>query len=251
MAKKKNDEMDAMDEFEIALRRKQPSELMMDYMRIIRIGFSDSLFSDIWLGVSVENQAAADERIPLLLKTPAAVHFVSCEPMLGPVDLSRYLRIRYECYTCGFSAYGKSVPWTETSGDCLQAMCPNCENTELYCDEDVESINWVICGGETGPGARPMHPKWARDLRYQCAVANVPFFFKQQVECPVEHRSLPMPRKKIEYRPLEARLLVPEPICGRCNKLCPLYPSKFRECIYADDSIGNYPGEWCPWSECD
>lgn len=104
---------------------------------------------NIWLGVSVEDQKAADERIPLLLQTPAAVRFVSCEPLLGAVDLSGYLT--------GLYILG--------------------ERPELTINEP--SLNWVICGGESGPGARPMHPDWARSLRDQCQAAQVPFFFKQ------------------------------------------------------------------------
>jgi protein gp37 len=91
---------------------------------------------NVWLGVSVEHQKAADERIPPLLWTPAAVRFVSAEPLLGRVDLH--------------------LP-----------------------DVAIQRIHWVICGGESGPGARPMHPDWARSLRDQCRAANVPFFFKQ------------------------------------------------------------------------
>lgn len=87
---------------------------------------------NVWLGTSVEDQAAADVRIPHLKATPAAVRFLSCEPLLGP------LRI-----------------------------------------DDLTSIGWVICGGESGPNARPMHPDWARSLRDQCQAAGVPFFFKQ------------------------------------------------------------------------
>ena len=94
---------------------------------------------NVWLGVSVENQAAADERIPLLLQTPAAVRFISAEPLLGPVEISSH---RYPAL------------WTTKLG-------------------------WVIVGGESGPGARPMHPDWARSLRDQCQAAGVPFFFKQ------------------------------------------------------------------------
>jgi protein gp37 len=89
---------------------------------------------NVWGGVSVEDQKWADVRIPVLLATPFAVRFLSCEPLLGPVDL--YLN---------------------------QARKPD----------------WVICGGESGPGARPMHPDWARSLRDQCVAAGVPFLFKQ------------------------------------------------------------------------
>jgi protein gp37 len=95
---------------------------------------------NVWLGVSVEDQPTADARIPLLLATSAAVRFVSAEPLLGPVDLTR---------------------WSGLEGDA-----------------DF-GLDWVIVGGESGPGARPMHPDWARSLRDQCAAAGVAFFFKQ------------------------------------------------------------------------
>lgn len=105
---------------------------------------------NVWLGVSCEDQATADERIPLLLQTPAAVRFVSCEPLLGPIDLSRYL------FASG--ADGEPAPRNEPPLPCL---------------------HWVIVGGESGPKARPMHPDWARSLRDQCVAAGVPFLFKQ------------------------------------------------------------------------
>lgn len=112
----------------------------------IREGFG-AVLPNVWLGVSVENQATADERIPHLLQTPAAVRFVSCEPMLGPIAL-----------------------WHRMYGGHLLNMAPVVNGPGLQ---------WVICGGESGPGARPMHPDWARSLRDQCAAAGVPFFFKQ------------------------------------------------------------------------
>ncbi len=105
--------------------------------------------TNIWMGVTVENQRTADERIPLLLQTPAAVRFISVEPMLGPVDLT------------GING-ALSSWWKNGEIDCV----------------DKGSIGWVICGGETGPGARPMHPDWVRALRDQCQDAGVPFFFK-------------------------------------------------------------------------
>ena len=92
---------------------------------------------NVWLGVTAENQEQTDKRIPVLLDTPAAKRFVSVEPMLGPVDVRRYL-------------YDRSTV-----------------------------LDWVICGGETGPKARPMHPDWVRSLRDQCQIAETPFFFKQ------------------------------------------------------------------------
>lgn len=107
---------------------------------------SDMPLANLWLGVSVEDQARADERISLLLATPAAVRFLSCEPLLGAVDLR--------------------LP-PAASGP---------------------AVDWVIAGGESGRGARPMHPDWARSLRDQCQAAGVPFFFKQWGEhAPPEH----------------------------------------------------------------
>jgi len=109
---------------------------------------------NVWLGVSVENQQWADIRIPALLDTPAMVRWLSCEPMLGPIDLSKWLG-PVDWPSC----WGQHSPSTECAG-CIQP-------------------EWVVVGGESGPGARPMHPDWARQLRDQCVDAGVPFFFKQ------------------------------------------------------------------------
>lgn len=105
----------------------------------------DLVLDNVWLLVSVENQDAADLRIPYLLQTPAAVRGVSCEPLLGAVDLKLYDSV----FVSGEQQY---------KADCLR---------------------WVIVGGESGPNARPMHPDWARSLRDQCAGSGVSFFFKQ------------------------------------------------------------------------
>lgn len=117
----------------------------------------------IWFGVSVEDQKTADERIPELLKVPAAVRIVSIEPMLGPVGLTFI-----GCPYCGQS----KNPWFPNYTICRA------------CGKEVKSppdnlISWVICGGETGPGARPMNPEWARKVRDQCVEAGVPYFHKQ------------------------------------------------------------------------
>jgi protein gp37 len=119
---------------------------------------------NVWLGVTAENQARADERIPILLQTPAVVRGVSVEPMLGPVDLTA---VQLDKYTHMNVLEGCGV--TTRPGYMGQSL-PNC-----HC----ERIDWVICGGETGPGARPMHPDWVRLLRDQCQAAGVPFLFKQ------------------------------------------------------------------------
>lgn len=107
---------------------------------------------NLWLGVTCETQEQADKRIPLLLQIPAAVRFISVEPMLGLVVLpDEYLTGEYAPVDFGGAM-------TEQNGP---------------------KINWVICGGESGPGARPMHPDWVRSLHDQCQDASVPFYFKQ------------------------------------------------------------------------
>ncbi|SDF87882.1 protein gp37 [Limimonas halophila] len=94
---------------------------------------------NVWLGTSAEDQARASERIPDLLATPAAIRFLSCEPLLGALDLA------------GLDALGPGEP----------------------------RVHWVIAGGESGPHARPLHPAWPRGLRDQCAASGAAFFFKQ------------------------------------------------------------------------
>jgi len=121
----------------------------------------------VWLGVSVENQVTADERIPWLLKCPAAVRFLSLEPLLGPVDLS-------VCPNC------KGMKTVNESGKpdgSLEKICGMCLGRGRW--EFARGIHWVIVGGESGPGARPMHPDWVRTIRDQCQQAGVPWFFKQ------------------------------------------------------------------------
>lgn len=115
---------------------------------------------NVYLGVTAENQRAADERIPILLQIPAAVRFVSVEPMLGPVDLEYYLPYVDSKYKDEWHRNGYHV---------------------IRIDKGITSgtVDWVICGGESGFGARPMHPDWARRLRDQCQSAGMPFFFKQ------------------------------------------------------------------------
>jgi protein gp37 len=124
----------------------------------------------LWLGVTAENQERADQRIPILLDTPAAVRFVSVEPMLGPVDTSGWFA-GYEVIDEATSS-GKQLFRCRKCGDVTPAPCK-------YPYHPCTGIRWVICGGETGPGARPMDPDWARSLRDQCAAAGVPFFFKR------------------------------------------------------------------------
>ncbi|SCD25542.1 DUF5131 family protein [Brucella inopinata] len=126
---------------------------------------------NVWLGVSVEDQARAEERIPALLDTPATIRWVSAEPLLGPVDL--------DCI---------KIPGVISPLDSLRAEAyadiahGQYSGQRMYCGLKYgcgRGIDWVVAGGESGKGARPMHPDWARSLRDQCAAAGVPFFFKQ------------------------------------------------------------------------
>jgi len=123
---------------------------------------------NVWLGVSVEDQATADERIPLLLQTPAAVRWISAEPLLGGIDLTLDGLAYSECSRCAEGEYYEYD--TGANG------CPHCYGTGT---SDELGLDWVVVGGESGPRARPMHPDWARLLRDQCEAAGVPFFFKQ------------------------------------------------------------------------
>jgi protein gp37 len=113
-------------------------------------GLDGITLPNVWLGVSVEDQATADARIPLLLQTPAAVRFISAEPLLGDLDLYKPL------HCC--------------------ARTDHVHTPERGC---WRRLDWVIVGGESGPHARPMNPAWARSVRDQCQDAEVPFFFKQ------------------------------------------------------------------------
>ncbi|MEV4887878.1 phage Gp37/Gp68 family protein [Nonomuraea sp. NPDC055795] len=114
---------------------------------------------NVLLGVSVEDQRRANLRIPTLLQTPATRRFLSCEPLLGPVDLSPWLGLEW---MESFEGWGQEM-FASLSGRVGIAG----------------GLHWIIAGGESGPGARPMHPDWARTLRDQCQAAGVPFLFKQ------------------------------------------------------------------------
>lgn len=122
---------------------------------------------NVRLGVTAENQARADERIPILLQIPAAVRFVSIEPMLGPVDLTR---IGGDWYGNGRINALKGL-----QNDDTYVHEYNLRWKAKHCGE----LDWVICGSESGPNHRKTKIEWIRDLREQCISANVPFFLKQ------------------------------------------------------------------------
>ena len=116
-------------------------------------------YANVWLGTTVENQTTADQRIPHLLSVPAVVRFLSCEPLLGPVDLNAI-------YTA----------WHFTN--CLDGF--RYHHTDRGApSKKCTRIDWVITGGESGPNYRPVNPDWFRSLRDQCAVAGTAFLFKQ------------------------------------------------------------------------
>lgn len=111
---------------------------------------------NVWVGATVGDQTEADRDVPKLLQVPARVRFLSIEPMLGPINIRRWLSPRQSPNADGYG--GEHAPgWTT----------------------DFTTVDWVICGGESGPGARPVNPEWVRSLRDQCQSASVPFLFKQ------------------------------------------------------------------------
>ena len=150
--------------FQILTKRPERMQQLLSMWE--RIGITGDHFKgkplpNVWLGVSVEDQTTADERIPLLLETPAAVRWISAEPLLGPIKLT----------------------WEDRADGMIVDKFP--------------LLDWVVVGGESGQGARPMHPQWARDLRDQCQAAGVPFFMKQICN---RGRKLPFDRVPIDLQ---------------------------------------------------
>lgn len=127
-------------------------------------GVFDWCWRNVWMGVSAEDQQRADDRIPHLLATPAAVRFVSAEPLLGPIEFDEYLSGEYAPHDWG------------------GAMA----------EEDGPRIDWVIAGGESGPGARPCALEWLESIVKQCREAGTACFIKQLGACVVsEQRTAP------------------------------------------------------------
>ena len=153
--------------FLILTKRPREMQKRMDRLLILREPFWST---NVWLGVTAENQKRAEERIPVLLNTPAAIRFVSLEPLLGPVDLQslsadgpRFLG-RFVCHHC------EDEPTGYECGCCLQAT----EVTQIQ-----KGLDWVIVGCETGPGRRPCKIEWIRDIVQQCKAAGVSCFVKK------------------------------------------------------------------------
>jgi len=118
---------------------------------------------NLWLGVSAENQQYWDERVEYLRATPAALRWVSAEPLLGPIKAPTQLRTVWRTPPCVKHAR-------------YELECLDCKGMQRI---QIPGVDWLVVGGESGPKARPMHPEWARSLRDRCQGARIPFFFKQ------------------------------------------------------------------------
>lgn len=147
---------------------------------------------NVWLGTSVENQDQAEKRIPELLSIPATIHFLSCEPLLGPLNLGRRQ---------AGSGWDEWLTGRMHRGPAVWAGEPK--------------IDWIIAGGESGKAARPMHPAWVQALRDQCVEAGVPFFFKQWGEWAAFHQSGLESSVSIEH--------LRGPDVEHSNDPCPMY----------------------------
>jgi hypothetical protein len=139
-------------------------ELVTAYYRALNM----EPLPNVWLGVSVENQHFADERIPLLLQTPAAVRFISAEPLLGPVDLQSVPLPAPGAEHYGLRGVAQPLSEKDTEADDWK-----------YWTKRESKLDWVIVGGESGPGARPFDLSWARSIVEQCKAAGVACFVKQ------------------------------------------------------------------------
>ena len=159
---------------------------------------------NVWLGATACTQKELEEKSTVLRSVPAGNLFVSLEPLLEEITLPKdFFGAVWHCKDCGWLDHGGWPYLCKTCGHAYEQMqpcsildfdtlCPNCGvgayagdavkcpscKAELGMYEGQQGIAWVICGGETGPGARPMHPAWVRSLRDQCAAFNAPFFFK-------------------------------------------------------------------------
>ncbi len=153
-------------------------------------GFAET-FHNVWLGTSVEDQAAADQRIPELMKCEPAIRFLSCEPLLDAVQIESIPTFKWN--TTRDRRIHEKVLAPECWGDCdCNAMWGHDDGCRRNGGDGTPTrrVDWVIVGGESGANARPMHPQWARSLRDQCQDAGVPFLFKQWGEwCPAPRGS--------------------------------------------------------------
>jgi len=132
-----------------------------------------TLLENVWLGITVVNQAEADRDIPKLLRLPARVRFLSIEPMLGPIDLTRIVLHKGPI---------KLAPEAPPAWNGVREVAVVVNALKGSKQLGMPPLSWAICGGESGPKARPMHPDWARSLQQQCQAAGVAFFMKQMTK---------------------------------------------------------------------
>ncbi len=156
---------------------------LADFERALRQRNRDTWpLPNVWLGVSVEDQKRAEERIPLLLDTPAAIRWISTEPLLGPLDLTT-IDVSSDCFidALNIRTWEEEIDnWRDTEPEWEASFMDWYNLSEMPEGGPIlPRLSWVVVGGESGPGARPMQVKWAESLRDQCAAAGVPFLFKQ------------------------------------------------------------------------
>lgn len=190
-------------------KRPENMEAMLPWTSDHAGEYRERYWLNVWLGATVENQAAADARIPHLLKIPAAVRFLSVEPMLGPVDFDAFQR--GICVACagGGETYGHY--WSDNG----MGRCVDCGGTGV--DSDNSGVHWVIFGGESGSGARWCDIAWIRDVVRQCEAAGVACFVKQ----------------------LGANALDTTPPAAGWSSTC-----DFDRCVHLRHPAGADPAEW-------
>ncbi len=166
---------------------------------------------NVHLGVSTENQRFLRQRLTTLLRTPAAVRFISAEPLLGPLDLS---------------------PWIAGNPDCPKGD-PDCTSNDGECHDACErpGLHWVIVGGESGKGARTFDITWARQIVHQCQDAGIPVFMKQLGSRPIRSRV-----DLATYTPAAIECEHGHDVCPACD--AGTFPLELR------DSKGGDPKEW-------
>jgi protein gp37 len=169
---------------------------------------------NVWNGLTVCNQAEADEKLPIFLQVPGK-KFLSIEPLLGEIDIDQYLR----CPVCGYTPHDVGF-----------------HMDHRLCKGPGPGINAVILGGETGPGARPMHPDWVRKVRDDCAAAGVPFFFKSWGEWKpaIVEDDPQMESGRFYYHPLGGK----HAACIRERSKCPFRSGKYRSMQPGDQTVG-------------
>jgi protein gp37 len=162
------------------LLTKRPENVMGMVPRSWRGAFPEN----VWLGTSVEDQQRADERVPVLTSIPARIRFLSCEPLIGPVDLR---------------------PWASLARADMVRNIAEANALRAFANAEAWALHWVIVGGESGPGARPMDSSWARDLVAVCDEAGIAAFVKQLGAAHAPARS-DAKAEEIEHFPAELRI---------------------------------------------